>query len=190
MALIHKATAYACRKHDTQFRNGNVVPYIQHPLDVVRLLANWDITDELVLAAAVCHDVLEDCPKTSDAELQEVLGSLACHWVKELTFKPKSKATASAEKAEYLAMWLTEKSVESLVIKVADRVCNTQDFLEAHDDYAIKYWWQAGSLVLAARQRIAEVRLRFSAHVAFKMLATIESLCTTLGDPGRSASKP
>lgn len=37
------------------------VPYIEHPLRVARRLIPWGIRDAELIAAALLHDVAEDC---------------------------------------------------------------------------------------------------------------------------------
>lgn len=46
--------------HDGQYRKDGM-PYISHPLKVCSTLISYGIEDDVTLAAALLHDVLEDC---------------------------------------------------------------------------------------------------------------------------------
>lgn len=54
------ALAFARRLHNGQYRKDGL-PYIIHPLKVCSTLINYGIDDDVVLAASLLHDVVEDC---------------------------------------------------------------------------------------------------------------------------------
>lgn len=54
------ALSLARRLHEGQHRKDGA-PYIGHPLKVCSTLINYGIDDDVTLAAALLHDVLEDC---------------------------------------------------------------------------------------------------------------------------------
>ena len=58
--LLTKAIAFASKKHEGQKRKSTDIPYIVHPLEALSI-ASTITNDENVLAAAVLHDVVEDC---------------------------------------------------------------------------------------------------------------------------------
>ncbi|MFF1880222.1 hypothetical protein ACFVVC_01970 [Pseudarthrobacter sp. NPDC058196] len=59
------ATASFLHRKQTRFVRGDMprVPYIEHPLRVALRLLRWDATDAKLIAAALLHDVVEDCSK-------------------------------------------------------------------------------------------------------------------------------
>ncbi|HLH81569.1 MAG TPA: bifunctional (p)ppGpp synthetase/guanosine-3',5'-bis(diphosphate) 3'-pyrophosphohydrolase [Chthonomonas sp.] len=57
--LVRRAYAFAAEKHCGQTRSDGS-PYITHPLAVTAILAELEM-DETTLAAALLHDVIEDC---------------------------------------------------------------------------------------------------------------------------------
>lgn len=60
MTLVSEAMIFAAGAHDGMLRKGSHVPYILHPAEVAAIAAT--LTDDpAVLAAAVLHDVIEDC---------------------------------------------------------------------------------------------------------------------------------
>jgi guanosine-3',5'-bis(diphosphate) 3'-pyrophosphohydrolase len=62
--LLRHAFDYACQKHSMQVRRSGE-PYILHPLAVATILTELRMNDT-VLAAALLHDVIEDCGVTVD----------------------------------------------------------------------------------------------------------------------------
>lgn len=54
------ALSLARQLHDGQYRKDGT-PYISHPLKVCTTLISYGIDDDVTLAAALLHDVLEDC---------------------------------------------------------------------------------------------------------------------------------
>ena len=53
------------------------------------------------------------------------------------------------------------KSPEALIIKLADRICNTEDFLLTDPAYARTYLEKANSLYIAVYERQEEIKQRF-----------------------------
>ncbi|WP_185447054.1 HD domain-containing protein [Kribbella qitaiheensis] len=72
--LITSAAAMASFLHrrQTRFVRGRLpwVPYVEHPLRVALRLMRWGVRDPEVVAAALLHDVVEDC----SGELLSVFG--------------------------------------------------------------------------------------------------------------------
>ena len=63
MNLIARATLFADQAHDGQLRKFTGLPYISHPMEVMQIVRGV-CNDDDVLAAAVLHDVIEDCDVT------------------------------------------------------------------------------------------------------------------------------
>ncbi len=66
LPLILKALEFASLKHRDQRRKDMVAsPYINHPIALANVLCHeGGLTDEVVLAAAILHDTLEDTQTT------------------------------------------------------------------------------------------------------------------------------
>lgn len=58
--LALDAFQFAAKAHRGQRRKGDGSPYIEHPVEVARLLHAAGLADERLLAAAFLHDVVED----------------------------------------------------------------------------------------------------------------------------------
>lgn len=80
--LIRRAYTFAEEKHRPQ-RRKNGQPYIIHPVEVTEILADLEM-DEQTLAAALLHDVVEDCEVTL-AELNSAFGAEIAHLVDGVT---------------------------------------------------------------------------------------------------------
>lgn len=69
--LIQKALAKAIELHNNQFRKGSDnVPYVVHPVEMAIILSRFT-NDEDLIAAALLHDVLEDCDYTKEQLIEE-----------------------------------------------------------------------------------------------------------------------
>jgi (p)ppGpp synthase/HD superfamily hydrolase len=85
-AVVFEALDFAARRHSAQRRKGpGGAPYVNHLIEVVRLLAVVaGVQDAEVLAAGALHDVLEDTATTRE-ELLELFGERVCNLVQSLT---------------------------------------------------------------------------------------------------------
>ena len=63
MSIVSKALIFAAEHHQYQHRKGTKIPYMTHLLNVCKLVAENNCSDE-VLAAALLHDVVEDTEVT------------------------------------------------------------------------------------------------------------------------------
>ena len=73
MTLVSDAMIFAACAHDGMLRKGTNVPYIVHPAEVAAI-ASTLTDDPEILAAAVLHDVIEDCGVTEET-LRERFGA-------------------------------------------------------------------------------------------------------------------
>ena len=128
-AAIQHALDFAvlAHKHQSRKLDGDLgVPYVIHPLDVVRELAIFGINrkDHVdVWQAALLHDVIEDT-HVAEGTIAEMFGDKVLSIIKELTFRSRREGESGKEyqkeKRDHLASY-SDKSVEALVIKVAHR---------------------------------------------------------------------
>ena len=80
MTLVSDAMIFATHAHDGALRKGTNLPYIVHPAEVCAIAAT--LTDDpQILAAALLHDVMEDCGISED-ELAQHFGARVAHLVK------------------------------------------------------------------------------------------------------------
>ena len=122
--LITRAFKQADRAHDQQRRLSGEL-YIHHPLAVAHTLAEMGF-DDVVLAAALLHDVLEDTAESA-ADLRDTFGEEISGMVESLTKLDRLKlATPAVRQVSALRKMLISMSndMRVLIIKFADRLHN------------------------------------------------------------------
>jgi GTP pyrophosphokinase len=164
MDLVQKAINLAVTHHAGQFRKqhnagGYKIPFIVHPMQVMKVVFDWEAGTPTNLAAAICHDLIEDTKVTREMIATE-LGEEVAKIVDELTFHDQDAKDPSAKadaKHKYLEDF-AHKSPNALIIKLADRACNIQDFINGGEGkYASKYAAKAQPLCEAAIDRLDEI---------------------------------
>ncbi|MBS1718495.1 MAG: bifunctional (p)ppGpp synthetase/guanosine-3',5'-bis(diphosphate) 3'-pyrophosphohydrolase [Armatimonadetes bacterium] len=111
--------------------------YITHPLAVANILVDLKMDDDTI-AAALLHDVLEDCPSYTRVELQQTFGDDVLQLVEgvtKLSFshptdmtdreKARAETTRTAESLRKMLLAMA-KDFRVMVIKLADRLHNMQ----------------------------------------------------------------
>ena len=86
IALILKAASFAASKHKNGKRkDAEETPYINHPLEVARILIEeGGVSEATVLAAAILHDTVEDT-RTTPEEIESLFGPVVRDLVMEVT---------------------------------------------------------------------------------------------------------
>ena len=123
---IRKAYEYAERKH-AGMKRGSGGPYICHPLRVARYVAEWGFESDVV-AAALLHDVAEDCD-TTVGEIRSVFGRDVARTVDAVTaLSDRDFADHTLTKAQKDllsdAKLQREMNGKALYVKIADRLDN------------------------------------------------------------------
>jgi GTP diphosphokinase / guanosine-3',5'-bis(diphosphate) 3'-diphosphatase len=121
---IEQAYEVARAAHSGQYRQSGE-PYITHPLAVARILAEWHL-DAQALMAAILHDVVEDTP-TTKTEIARRFGKAVAELVDgvskidRIEFATLQQAQAENFRKMLLAM---ARDVRVILIKLADRLHN------------------------------------------------------------------
>jgi len=133
--LVERALDYAVRMHDGQSRRSGE-PYIEHPVSAAKYLADLSL-DAPTIAAALLHDVVEDCDVTVD-DLRREFGDDVASLVDGVTKLTKLDSLASDDRdvhrpandrqAESLRKMLVAmaEDIRVVLIKLADRLHNMQ----------------------------------------------------------------
>lgn len=121
------AADYAARAHRDHRRKGaNKAPYINHLIDVCRLLADvGGVSDSAVLCAAMLHDVVEDTPVTI-GEIRARFGDVVAELVAEVT---DDKSLPKAVRKQLQIEHAPHLSPGACLIKISDKISNIRDFL-------------------------------------------------------------
>jgi len=128
LAVVEEAYRFAAEKHEGQTRlSGD--PYIEHPLQTAIILAGLQL-DASSLAAALLHDIPEDC-ELPLSEIEEKFGAEIARLVDGVTkmgivSSTASGAAAGGIQAENLRKMLVAMAEDLRVvfIKLADRLHN------------------------------------------------------------------
>ena len=164
--VIQQAAEFMLKAHEGENRKGGA-PYFVHPCAVLAQVVDWGVLDTTIGAACLLHDVRENNLSISHENLVDTFGDKIANLVDELTFMPTVHLDPQVKaklKAEYMASF-GSKSIESLLVKLADRCCNVCDFFATDPNYAPKYFSKASSLYEAMVQRQPEFLERFGEAV-------------------------
>jgi guanosine-3',5'-bis(diphosphate) 3'-pyrophosphohydrolase len=159
VALVKAAYEFAARAHQGQVRKTGE-PYLEHPLSTAMILAEFHLDAE-TLAAALLHDVPEDC----GVSLDEIEAEFGPHVVKlvdgvtkldKLTSRAQTRETKSNVQAENLRKMLlaTAEDLRVVLIKLADRLHNMRTL---------------GALPAEKRRAIAQETLEIYAPLAHRL---------------------
>jgi guanosine-3',5'-bis(diphosphate) 3'-pyrophosphohydrolase len=137
--FVRKAYDFAAKAHANQHRKSGE-PYIIHPTGVASILANLHM-DELTLAAAFLHDVVEDTPITLD-EITQKFGKVVATLVDGVTKLGKIEYISKEDQQieNYRKMFLAmAKDIRVVLIKLADRLHNmrTIKYMPAYKQQSI-----------------------------------------------------
>jgi len=125
LARLLDAASFAANKHrDQRRKDADATPYINHPLDVARILAQAGVEDVEVLMAGILHDTIEDT-QTAAEELTELFGERVCGLVLEVT---DDKSLEKLERKRLQVVKAPTKSDDAKMIKLADKLANLRDF--------------------------------------------------------------
>lgn len=135
LSVIKNAYTFACKSHENQTRKSGE-PFIEHPFQTALFLAELKL-DPKALAAALLHDVMEDCDvsfKTLSKKFGEEIATLVdgvtkltkteaqreAHLIAEDTTSDEEARSGSIQK---MLMSMAE-DVRVVLIKLADRLHN------------------------------------------------------------------
>lgn len=145
--LVEHALEAATKAHAGQTRKDGS-PYIEHPIEVAVILAQWN-ADAATIAAALLHDAIEDTPMTRDAiaaEFGETIAQLVEGVTKitetDLTLRQGSEGQLTLDrKTETLRKLfdVMRQDIRALVIKMADRVHNVRTIHELAPDRQVRF---------------------------------------------------
>jgi len=124
IGLIERAFLKAEQMHAGQLRK-SLEPYIVHPVEVAKILADLGL-DDMTIAAGLLHDAVEDTPYSIE-DMQKDFGLQVAFLVSGVTklgnlvYDNKEERQAENLRKMFLAI---SKDIRVLIIKLADRLHN------------------------------------------------------------------
>ena len=132
------ALAVARHYHDGQYRKDGT-PYISHPLKVCSSLISFGIDDDIILASALCHDVLEDCKDKLPLGGKELMTEygLSGEVLEIVALLSKDSGLNDYELSIYFDK--IKRNPKALLVKLADRLHNSSTLYEFTIEKMHKY---------------------------------------------------
>lgn len=132
MTLLSEAIAFAVQMHDGAARKGTHIPYIVHPLEAAAIASS--ITDDQeILAAAVLHDVVEDCG-VGEAELRARFGARVARIVLAESQSKRGDPRESWEARKQEAVErLAEADRAQQIVALSDKLSNMRAIRRDYD---------------------------------------------------------
>ncbi len=159
VAIVKAAYEFAAKAHQGQVRKTGE-PYLEHPVNTAMILAELHLDAE-TLAAALLHDVPEDCGVSLD-EIEAKFGLQVVKLVdgvtklNKLASRARTEETKSKVQAENLRKMLvaSAEDLRVVLIKLADRLHNMRTL---------------GALPVERRRAIAQETLDIYAPLAHRL---------------------
>ncbi|MBR5419351.1 bifunctional (p)ppGpp synthetase/guanosine-3',5'-bis(diphosphate) 3'-pyrophosphohydrolase [Candidatus Saccharibacteria bacterium] len=174
--LIDKAVEVATKAHEGQLRKTGE-PYIIHPLAVKKILEEWNMDDDTVIAG-ILHDTVEDTNLTLK-DIKEQFGKDVAFLVDGVTKLSKARSGMKnlesylPETSDNLLKLLiaTGQDVRVLIIKLADRLHNLRTLSALPPDKQKKIARESLDVFapLADRLQMGRVRVEIE-ETSFKYL--------------------
>ncbi|WP_339625040.1 RelA/SpoT family protein [uncultured Winogradskyella sp.] len=138
--LIRHAFEVAVDAHKDQRRKSGEA-YIFHPIAVAKIVAQEIGMDATSIAAALLHDVVEDNPDYTIADMERLFGEAVARIVDGLTkissLKKNMDVSLQAENFRKMLLTLND-DVRVIIIKIADRLHNMQTMDAMRADKQVK----------------------------------------------------
>ena len=171
---IEKAVEFAKKAHDGQFRKTGE-PYIVHPLAVKKILEEWGM-DEDTIIAGILHDTVEDTDLTLD-EIRREFGESVAFLVDGVTKLSTARngmrdidTYLPATRDNFLRLMIAlGDDIRVLIIKLADRLHNLRTLSALPPDKQKKIAKETLEVFAPLADRLNMGRLRVEmADLAFK----------------------
>ena len=138
--LIRKAFEVSVEAHSDQRRKSGEA-YVFHPIAVAKIVAAEIGLDASSIAAALLHDVVEDCQRYKIEDIEQLFGESVAKIVDGLTkiSNIKKDMNVSMQAENFRRMLLTlHDDIRVIIIKIADRLHNMQTIQSMSEDKQLK----------------------------------------------------
>ena len=157
MKKIDEMMKFAMDAHNGQYRKSIQIPYFTHCMEVMKRVSLYT-QDEDILCIAIGHDLIEDTSVTFEM-LEDKFNSRVAIGVAECS-REGGDDVSKLEKYQFLESFAYGKSMNSILVKIADRYCNVHDYLTVPKKikYASKYALQAYPLYQAYLENMESLK--------------------------------
>jgi (p)ppGpp synthase/HD superfamily hydrolase len=178
VAEILRAADFAAHAHRAQRDKGALGgPYVNHLIEVARLLAEAEAPHPVVLAGLL-HDAVEDTDVTL-ADLAERFGTEVAALVAEVT---DDKTLPKAERKALQVAKAPHKSAGAKMVKLADKVSNLRRLVRTPPDWPVarkqEYFAWAAAVAAGCRGASPALEAAFDAAHA-EGLAVLAAMAPT-----------
>ncbi len=173
------ALPLARKLHDGQYRKSGE-PYFTHPLKVCSTLISYGVDDDVTLAAAILHDVLEDCEEKMPQGGQELVTEYGLSQEVLDIIKLLSKRSGLNDQELYVYFHRIEKNPKAALIKLTDRLHNSGSLYTFTDVKMRKYIRETDLFLLPMASYCKKYYPRYAN--AFSILkSSIDTLNSSMG---------
>ncbi len=151
--MVNEAIEFATQAHSGQFRKGTKIPFIVHPMEVFSIVARMTDKSE-VWAAAILHDVVEDCEDVTIEQIRDRFGDYVAFLVAS---ESEDKSLSWKERKQITIDRTGRQPLDVKFIAMADKLSNirsvSHDYFEVGDelwqrfrmkDKAMQGWYYKG----------------------------------------------
>lgn len=140
--MLEKARALIYERHSGQTRKGKNDPFTNHLEDAFEI-ASTLTDDEVVLASAYLHDIVEDTETTIE-EIDELFGPEVAHYVglesEDKRSELPSEDTWKIRKEESLQHLKNNRDRKLYIIALSDKLANTNEMVKDYLEIGDKLW--------------------------------------------------
>ena len=134
---IFNALCFAADAHTGQFRKGTKLPYLVHPVAVMKHLIKYNATDDAI-AAGILHDTLEDTP-TTEHDLRENFRNRITDLVSGAS-EPDKSMSWEERKTHTIETLGHTTDTDQLMVICADKLSNLASIKSDLDEYGDEIW--------------------------------------------------
>lgn len=121
--LIEKAIRRSTELYKGKKNIYGTLPYIIHPIDVLKTLYDWGIdNDESLLAASILHNDIYDYSEKEIQEIRTEFNDAVAIYLEDISKKK------NVSKRQHMFNYGKETTVGAVIIELSDRVCHFKDF--------------------------------------------------------------
>lgn len=159
LTLSEKALAFAKQAHTGQVRKYTNEPYINHCIAVSELVRAVPGATDVMVAAALLHDTIEDT-KVTITDLETTFGPDVARLVWYLTEQTPLSAGNRAYRKQAECDRLASTPAAAQTIKLADLIDNSRTIVRYDPDFARVYLREKYALALALARGDPVLRAR------------------------------